>query len=194
MRKNQAPKDNFKRQQKILLAVVGVIVILGLVAAGAAIVASSNQRVVPIGGEDEVAQLAQEMNAAFPLLQVIGAFDRDPVEVIYYEPSSGQTWTDTDRANMDKAILLAMQFAAERGKGLQLYLLAPTSLAGRDGKPANVFSVSGVFVCMNVEGMQDVNWNSANHDTITENCMLFPGGQYWGETEAILWPPEQSIR
>lgn len=182
------PKSNYRKQ------LIGVGILVGLLVIGAVFAgimfAVSNQSVDR--GEDAVSQLAERMDRAFPLLQVVGAFDRDAgVEIIFYESEPARVWTESEKLQMDTAMLMAMEYTAERGKTLTAYILTKNTLVALDAQEVDVFFAAAVFQCTNVSGLQDVNYNTADHEDIIKNCRIYPGGQYWGEAEAILWPPER---
>ncbi len=199
MRKNQAPKDNFKRQQKILLVIAGIVVILGLVAAGAALVASGQSAKSVDRADTAMNQLAGDMERAFPLIKVLGIeegqdVDVDQIIILMYDENPDDPWDDAEYAQMDKAFLLAMEFAAEQGKGLAVNTINPAPVVDLDGQETSALFVNVIFICLG-SALAEIDWSaSTDHQTIVDSCALYQKAVYLTSAESIIWPPEQSTR
>lgn len=192
--KRPTQESNYKKQLTGVGALVALIVfILGAFAVIRIVAAQSNRPSAP-SGSDATSQLARNMERVFPIISILGVNenrDTNDLEVLFYDPEPLAEWGAKEGGQMDEVMFLAMKFSADQDKSLALYILHPTPAVGLDGENVSVLFVNSVFYCF-LESIQEINWNTANHDTIEESCVLLSAGYNLGKAEKILWPLEQS--
>ena len=193
--KRPTQENSYKKQ----LTGVGVIVALAVLALGAfavtKIVASQARPSAQARGADPASQLARDMERAFPLISILGV-DEDSegnrITVLLFDPEPEDIWGEAEFEKMDSAILLAMEFADGLGRNLTInFLNDKASVVTPQGEEVVALVVGSSMLCWLTEMEDDVNWARADHDTVVENCTMFPVGGFWAKAEMILWPLEQ---
>jgi hypothetical protein len=189
MRKNQAPKDNYKKQLRILAVTLAALLIVGGIVFG---LVSLGNRPKPVDRTDTaVSQLASDMERAFPVIRVLGideGRDGDQVVILIYDEWPSDPWDEVEHAQMDEVFFLAMEFAVEQGQGLALNVINPTSAVDLDGQETFALLVSGTFICLG-SALAEVDWSAPDHQVIVENCTLYQNPILLTNAEIVTWPP-----